>query len=321
MMPTDKSVSSPDISFFRLMACVLFLPCFLLMENGLAIRVYYVAGAFLLYAFILYLSPKITSFLNSVVPITIFIDFFLITLFIIYNPGLTLTLSSFYLLPIIAVAFIHRLLISLLTVLLASGQFVLLALSQKISLNTIIIQVMIFLIFSFFIHFLSLHFRQAYYKQANQDTLTKISNRRYFNHVITQLTQTQTPFTLIFIDLDNFKNLNDNLGHYHGDYVLKIIAGIIRDCIRSADFAARIGGDEFAVILPKTPKAESKNIAERIRNNVIVSPKLLDYPQVSISQGIAAFPEDASSLAEIQDKADKALYIAKSMGKNYVHLC
>jgi diguanylate cyclase (GGDEF)-like protein len=131
----------------------------------------------------------------------------------------------------------------------------------------------------------------------------------------------EVPFCLIIIDIDNFKALNDTKGHHHGDYVLKVIALIQKECTRSYDVVTRFGGDEFAIIMPRLAKSACKIIAERIRNNVLVSPKLLSYPNISISVGIASFPQDALVEEEILKKADEALYKAKNMGKNFVCVC
>jgi diguanylate cyclase (GGDEF)-like protein len=181
--------------------------------------------------------------------------------------------------------------------------------------------VVFFFIIAFYTKNLFNLYQQSYYQQANQDTLTKIHNRRYFNHMLSRMIREEVPFCLIIIDIDNFKALNDTKGHHHGDYVLKVIALIQKECTRSYDVVTRFGGDEFAIIMPRLAKSACKIIAERIRNNVLVSPKLLSYPNISISVGIASFPQDALVEEEILKKADEALYKAKNMGKNFVCVC
>ena len=164
------------------------------------------------------------------------------------------------------------------------------------------------------------NFHKSCFLLANLDTLTKIHNRRFFNNSMNSLISKNIPFSLILIDLDNFKMLNDTEGHSHGDYVLKIIANIMKQYTRNTDVIARFGGDEFAIILPETSKEKSKAIAERIRNSVMVNPKFIPYAQVSLSMGISAYPNDGHTMNEIIEKADEALYIAKSRGKNYIHI-
>jgi diguanylate cyclase (GGDEF)-like protein len=182
------------------------------------------------------------------------------------------------------------------------------------------LQVVLFFILALFTWAQQQSYRQTYFTQANLDTLTKIHNRRFFNHALSQLVEKKTPFSLLLLDLDDFKMLNDTQGHHHGDYVLKIIAATIRECTRSSDIFSRYGGDEFAIILPHTSKEDSKQIAERIRNKVLIHPKFLMYSRISLSIGIAAFPGDADSTEGILQKADEALYKAKERGKNYVYV-
>ena len=126
---------------------------------------------------------------------------------------------------------------------------------------------------------------------------------------------------MILLDLDNFKQLNDLAGHHAGDQILKLTAQLMKKFTRNSDIVARIGGDEFAIILPKTNKEKSKLIATRIRNNIIVHPQIIAYPSLGISVGIAAFPQDGQSAETIIQKADEALYTAKARGKNYVYTC
>lgn len=131
------------------------------------------------------------------------------------------------------------------------------------------------------------------------------------------------PLSLIMIDIDNFKPFNDTWGHVAGDEALKTVAKTIRDAVRTIDVVSRYGGEEFAVILPQTGKGASQIIAERIRSEMekTIFPHE-DMPQgkLTISLGLASFPEDAKDTTELVNSADKALYRAKAMGKNKVCL-
>lgn len=160
--------------------------------------------------------------------------------------------------------------------------------------------------------------------QAQTDSLTKLWNHGYFQYSLQEevkkAKENNTSVSLILLDMDNFKELNDALGHQVGDQVLKDIAQLIKDYCRKLDYACRYGGEEFAVVLPQANKKESYLIAERIRQ-AIEKYHFYDKESAekknSISIGVATFPENS-----IQDKtdllsfADKALYEAKHSGKN-----
>jgi diguanylate cyclase (GGDEF)-like protein len=153
------------------------------------------------------------------------------------------------------------------------------------------------------------------------DALTELANRRAFEDVIQRLTALTKKeggeLSLVFVDVDRFKPLNDGFGHQAGDFTLRLVAGLLRDAIRKGDFAARFGGDEFAVILPDTTMDEAVFMAERIRSVVRDhSTQFRDNTlSVTVSIGIAQWraDEDVQSLV---DRADKALYAAKKQGRD-----
>lgn len=316
-----KTVTGNSTAFLRLMVCILFLPCFLLMDNSLPQPVYFLSGAAFIYAVILYAFPLALSYLNMFFPMSLILDLLLITSFIYLLEHYTLALALFYLLPVIGASFNERPAAPFGTAFLAGFFYLALAVLRGYWLIPVILQIIYFFIIAFFTATMTRQFQHTYIQQANQDSLTKIHNRRFFNYFLDKQVNTQTPHTLILIDLDNFKQLNDTQGHHHGDYVLKVVASILKEHTRSYDMVARYGGDEFAIILPHTSKDESKNIAERIRNGVLINPKLLLYPIISISLGLASYPDDAQSTEELLEKADAALYRAKAMGKNCVCTC
>jgi diguanylate cyclase (GGDEF)-like protein len=158
------------------------------------------------------------------------------------------------------------------------------------------------------------------------DSLTGLLNRRYFqermSEEIERSRRHHLPLSLIMLDVDDFKRVNDSLGHLIGDEVLKATARCLRNSIRTIDVAARYGGEEFTVILPQTSKADAQTIAERICAEVY----RLDLPFIksdqklvlSVSLGLATYPEDAETLEDLIRNADIALYAAKSQGKNRV---
>ena len=158
------------------------------------------------------------------------------------------------------------------------------------------------------------------------DSLTGLLNRRYFqermSEEIERSRRHHLPLSLIMIDVDDFKRVNDSLGHLVGDEVLKVTARCLRNSIRTIDVAARYGGEEFTVILPQTTKADAQTIAERICAEVyrLELPFIKSDQKVvlSVSLGLATYPEDAETLEDLVRNADIALYAAKSQGKNRV---
>lgn len=160
------------------------------------------------------------------------------------------------------------------------------------------------------------------------DSLTGIANRRRFDEILDsewkRAQRNLQPFSVILIDIDNFKAFNDHYGHQEGDVCLKEVAKTIKDTLkRPADFVARYGGEEFIVILPETNIAGAGAIAEQIRKNVekleITHQFSVTDPFVTISLGVATvIPEDNISKYDVIELADKALYKAKKAGKNRV---
>lgn len=160
---------------------------------------------------------------------------------------------------------------------------------------------------------------------AYTDRLTDLPNRRYFEEIIDTIDvhpEAALPLSLCMIDIDNFKILNDELGHLRGDRCLRLVAGAIRRNLRGkSDILARFGGEEFVLVLPNTSGAEAWDVAERIRAAVLeinhANPGTA-LGRVSVSIGIAtagALPFDTTALI---DAADQALYHAKESGRNQV---
>ena len=161
---------------------------------------------------------------------------------------------------------------------------------------------------------------------ANHDGLTGLPNRRHFEQRLSQSTENaqgkREAVTLIFVDLDNFKTVNDTLGHLHGDEILKQVADQLRASVRECDFVARLGGDEFAVVLkhPFQPgRATLLEFAERIRSALAIP---VEGPNgvipVSAALGIASFPAEAADEQTLLKFADRAMYAAKAQGSNCV---
>jgi diguanylate cyclase (GGDEF)-like protein len=163
-------------------------------------------------------------------------------------------------------------------------------------------------------------------RQAVTDELTGLANLRAFHTTlereIERSRRFNTPLALVMLDLDHFKEINDEFGHQQGDEVLELVADVLRDFSRDIDAPARYGGEEFAVVLPQTDSEGAEQLAERVREAV----ERLEVPrvdgdgvlQIRASFGVAALPESASSGESLIAMADAALYRAKRGGRNRV---
>lgn len=160
--------------------------------------------------------------------------------------------------------------------------------------------------------------------EAIRDSLTGIHNRRYFtDRLMDEIDRAQRyddPVSLILCDIDNFKIINDTHGHPAGDRILVHLSEILSQKRRKSDIVARYGGEEFALILLNTPKDEAIQIAEKIRADIEAELFEIDHRpiQITVSFGVASFHEDAATYADLVQSADRALYVAKTTGKNRV---
>ena len=159
-----------------------------------------------------------------------------------------------------------------------------------------------------------------------RDSLTEAFNHRHFQETlyreITRHERSGQPLALIMVDIDDFKKINDRWGHPVGDLVLRGLVEEVLKGVREMDTVARYGGEEFALILPETPLDKALVVADRLRARVegrlFVTPEISHPLTVTISLGLACFPEDANSKRGLVERADQALYQAKRNGKNCV---
>ena len=163
------------------------------------------------------------------------------------------------------------------------------------------------------------------------DQTTQIHNRRYFDEQLDREMERSKrsgeAMSLLIIDLDDFKLVNDTCGHAAGDSVLRQVGHVLMESARQVDIVARYGGEEFAVILPGVTRESAVTVAERIRGNVArhsfvagsADAECARIGRVTVSIGGALFPTDARSKSELMDRADRiCLYEAKKQGKNRV---
>jgi diguanylate cyclase (GGDEF)-like protein len=163
-------------------------------------------------------------------------------------------------------------------------------------------------------------------RSARTDAVTGLANRRVFQEVLDREVRRSRryrwPLTILMLDLDHFKQVNDAFGHLLGDLVLERAGGVLRHAVREADLACRYGGEEFSVILPETDRLGGFVVAERIRRRVedAFRDRSVSGHEVpmTISSGLATYPEDGLHDADLIARADEALYLAKRGGRNRV---
>lgn len=163
-------------------------------------------------------------------------------------------------------------------------------------------------------------------RDALTDSLTGVANRKCFDQemfaAIRDAEVNAEPLSLIFADLDHFKQFNDTYGHAIGDQVLRLVGRTLHNCVKGKDTAARYGGEEFAIILPETSSGGATVVAENIRKTV-ASKKLVrkgsgdDFGAVTMSLGVTTYRQ-GETVGDFMERADKALYLAKRLGRNRV---
>lgn len=157
---------------------------------------------------------------------------------------------------------------------------------------------------------------------AITDALTGLYNHRYLHERLSEelhrARELQRPLSVLFCDLDHFKSYNDTNGHSAGDAVLREVGHVIEQSVRNVDVAARYGGEEFVVILVETDRVEARRVAERIRARLKDAGFTAGGTALTVSIGIAGYPDDADRREDLLNKADRAMYLAKRHGRDQV---
>lgn len=156
-------------------------------------------------------------------------------------------------------------------------------------------------------------------KQARIDTLTGIGNTRFFyesaNIEISRASRYKHSFTLAYMDVDNFKFVNDRFGHSSGDNLLRLLAETAKNNIRESDVIARLGGDEFAILMPETGYESAQIVISRVQKSLLDAMQMNGWP-ITFSIGVATFIRRPNSVDEIVKTTDELMYSVKNNGKN-----
>lgn len=161
------------------------------------------------------------------------------------------------------------------------------------------------------------------------DDITRLYNSRFMHevleHEISRAARYKTELSVIFLDLDHFKTVNDTCGHLNGSKLLHEVAEVIKGRLRKSDFGVRYGGDEFVVLLPQTPKKKAHEVARRLRraindNVYLADGKLAEPVKLTASFGVASFPTDAKSKEDLLRLADNAMYGIKNSTRDGIGL-
>ena len=159
-------------------------------------------------------------------------------------------------------------------------------------------------------------------RSAVTDGLTGLFNHAYFimalKREVLRARRHDLKLSLAMFDLDDFKKINDTRGHLEGDHTLMKTAAVVKESLREIDTAARYGGEEFAILLPETSRAGAHVVADRIRRHMEERFRRRGSPRVTLSGGVATYPEDATNAEDLLRRADEGLYRSKADGKNRI---
>jgi diguanylate cyclase (GGDEF)-like protein len=243
--------------------------------------------------------------------------------YIDYLIKLDMSLSNVYLLPIISTTWFTNRFYGFIVSILAACLWLFAELATKEHAYSIttwngFVNLSIFILITYIFSQLKLSYEQEKY-WARYDGLTGIYNRRFGLQLLaTEINRSRRfkhSFSVAYFDLDNFKQVNDHLGHQAGDRLLKIIIKTIQESIRYYDLLIRLGGDELLLVLPESNYNNTQQIIERIQTSI--NKKIqIKFSSVSLSIGVATFLDVPRSIDDLLEKADSLMYLVKQRGKN-----
>lgn len=239
--------------------------------------------------------------------------------------GNEFSISVFYLIPVILVTWLLESNFSWAITLMSALTWLIADLSGELKYSSILIpfwNALVRLGFFITVVILLTALKSALKKEkelARTDSLTGAANNRLFYELtqreIYRSARSGKPISLAYIDLDNFKTLNDTFGHMAGDFLLCLVVQTIKDNIRILDTVARLGGDEFAVLMPETGDEHVKFVVERIRNSLLTTLAQKSW-EVTFSIGVVTFQTPPKTVDEMVQKADQVMYTVKNSTKN-----
>jgi len=245
--------------------------------------------------------------------------------YIDHTTGTEISLSVFYMLPVYLAVWYNNLFVGIALSLFATVVYLLGDQMANVKYSTAAIPYWnafvraVFLIITAYLLNRLRGMLQRAEEFASHDSLTQVANSRVFHQKLNderiRMQRYQHPLTIVYIDVDNFKNINDQFGHTVGDSVLKIFAMMIKKQIREADTIARLGGDEFALLLPETSRNQIQSVLEKIQKVLHMINVEHDW-HITISIGVATYTQAARSAESMVSTADDLMYKAKKRGKN-----
>lgn len=247
--------------------------------------------------------------------------------FLDYLTGYEVAFSFFYLVPVFFVAWFAGIWLALLISILSAAAWLLADIlaghtysSPLIPFWNFLMRLSFFLLTSYFATVISTLLEREK-ELARLDALTGVSNRRYFtemtNRELRRAQRYRRPITLAYMDIDNFKEINDRSGHSTGDALLGVFSETIKKNIRITDLIARLGGDEFAILMPETRAEHAKAAMSKVQKVILESMQKHGWP-VTVSVGVVTCNNAPSSVDELIKMADNLMYSAKNDGKNMI---